>query len=443
MKQLQLRLGMTSTKHIYIKPSFRPVLIRAPTIQQRSFHRTISNMVTKPAFSTTSPSTTPSSGYFQTITITHPKQHSSSSPGHDTEIPFLTITDTLYGTHTITAKSEPLLFNLLQSPYLTRLSGVHQHGITGLLGLTPPITRLEHSIGAFLIVRSLGASLSEQVAALLHDVSHTALSHVVDWALTSPGGESYHEVHKARYLDQSDLVDIVKRFASDLDLGRSEAGSTRETDSMDVFHEEKFPLIEYPAPSLCADRIDYALRDSVAFGKLSLEEARKVFQSLRAYPNTNSPDRLIVMDDEELALKFARAYNAIDRDVWSNPANIDMYKSTGRIIREVIRNQRGRGMEEEDLWRLSDKEFWERLREATDDEGRTVMKRMETKGLPRQEDVYGLPVGTKIRTLDPDVLVGDGSGSGYQPLSVAFPAWGVERGEYIGARKALIGLDRN
>lgn len=392
-------------------------------------------MGTKQASST---STSLNSGYFQTITLHHQNRDSSCSssefPSNPTGLTSLTITDTLYGAHTIAAKSEPLLFNLLQSPYLTRLSGVNQHGITGLLGLTPPITRLEHSIGAFLIVRSLGASLSEQVAALLHDVSHTALSHVVDWALTSPGQESYHEVHKARYLDRSDLVDIVERFAADLGPGRN---------SVDVFHEEKFPLVEYPAPRLCADRIDYALRDSVAFGKLSLDEAREVFRSFKAYPNTSSSDRLIVMDDKELALKFARAYNAIDRDVWSNPANIDMYKSTGRIIGDVIRNERcqGGGLEEEDLWRLSDKDFWEDLREATDDEGRAVMKRLEREGLPRQEDVKGLPVGTKIRTLDPDVLVEDATGSVYRALSVVCPAWGVERGEYIRARKALTGMN--
>jgi HD superfamily phosphohydrolase len=31
-----------------------------------------------------------------------------------------------------------------------------------------------------LLVRRLGASLEEQIAALLHDVSHTAFSHVID-----------------------------------------------------------------------------------------------------------------------------------------------------------------------------------------------------------------------------------------------------------------------
>ena len=95
---------------------------------------------------TTFPPRPPAPGYFQTL------KHSTNNTPHT-----LATHDDLYGEYTIT---EPILVALLQSPALVRLSGVHQHGITGLLGLTPKITRFEHSIGAFLIVRSVGASTS-------------------------------------------------------------------------------------------------------------------------------------------------------------------------------------------------------------------------------------------------------------------------------------------
>ena len=115
------------------------------------------------------------------------------------------IDDAIHGEHTIT---EPVLLALLRSPSLRRLVGVCQHGVTGLLSLTPTITRFEHSVGAFLLVRRVGGSVEEQVAGLLHDVSHTVLSHVMDWALSKPG-ESFHEVHKARYLSTTELPDIL------------------------------------------------------------------------------------------------------------------------------------------------------------------------------------------------------------------------------------------
>ncbi len=34
-----------------------------------------------------------------------------------------------------------------------------------------------------MLVNRLGGSLEEQIAALLHDVSHTAFSHVIDYVL--------------------------------------------------------------------------------------------------------------------------------------------------------------------------------------------------------------------------------------------------------------------
>jgi len=98
--------------------------------------------------------------------------------------------DSVYGNIEI---SEPVILDLLETNALRRLAGVLQHGITGLIGVTQPTTRLEHSIGAMWLVRTLGGSLQEQIAALLHDVSHTAFSHVIDYVYQDHQGQSYHE----------------------------------------------------------------------------------------------------------------------------------------------------------------------------------------------------------------------------------------------------------
>lgn len=341
----------------------------------------------------------------------------------------ITIVDTLYGAHHI---PEPVLLALLTSDPLVRLSGVNQHGITGLLGLTPPITCLEHSIGAFLLVRMAGAALDEQVAALLHDVSHTVLSHVVDFASLSCSGksdESFHEVHKARYIAGTELVSVLK-----------EHGFGEE-----VFREERYPLVEQPAPRLCADRLDYALRDVVGFEKLRLQETREIIRGLSVYPAVESSERVFVLRDEELALKLARAYQLVDRDVWSNPRNIGMYVRAGGVIGDAVR----RGQVDEGLlWRVSDEEFWEVLRVVMDEAGRDVMRALEEECQSETEEgtvERKLPKETKIRTIDPDVWLsspGSGSGSGgargeseCKPLSEWNPAWAVERAEYIQTRR--------
>src|SRR5262245_37777798 len=97
-------------------------------------------------------------------------------------------TDPIYGEVNIT---EPVLAVLLDTAVMQRLKGIMQHGISGLIGLTTPITRYEHSLGAMLLVQRLGGSLAEQIAALLHDTSHTAFSHVIDYVVDGHHEQSY------------------------------------------------------------------------------------------------------------------------------------------------------------------------------------------------------------------------------------------------------------
>ncbi|BCS25496.1 uncharacterized protein APUU_50207S [Aspergillus puulaauensis] len=337
-------------------------------------------------------------GYFQTF------EYPSSSS--------VLIHDEIYGDHLIT---EPVLVALLHSPALLRLQGVCQHGITGLLGHTHRVTRLEHSVGAFLVVRTVGSSVDEQAAALLHDISHTALSHVVDWALSKPGEESYHEVHKERAINMNANMAGIPRILKRHGL-----------DSARILDESIFPLVEKSAPHLCADRLDYALRDSVGFGKLELHDARRVFSSVRAFPDVSHPTRLLVLDDVDLSLRLARAYLEADRDVWSNRAHIDMYRRTGQVIGDIIKQG---GIKEEELWKCSDQEFWELLRSVAGEEGAKVMECLEQEGLP-DEDGLTLPQRAKVRTIDPDVYVGDHAVEPV-PLSGLLPLWAAERQMYI------------
>ncbi|KAI1376201.1 hypothetical protein F4677DRAFT_419172 [Hypoxylon crocopeplum] len=338
-------------------------------------------------------------GYFQALDLSLENQ--------------VTIQDQLYGSHTI---SDPILNELLRSPALARLIGVRQHGISAFLNFTPPITRFEHSVGAFLLVRLVGGCIEEQVAALLHDVSHTAMSHVVDFALSEPGDGSFHEVHKMRFVNTTQIPDIL---------------TTHGFGDLKPLDEEMYPLVEQPAPHLCADRLDYGLRDAVGFGNLSLEDAQRTIASLKAFPNTTSSHRLLVLQDQDVALTLARGYMTCDRDVWGNPAHGNLYTRTAELMRSSIRSG---GVGEEELWTLSDKEFWTKMREVLDSHGRQAMERLESEGLPNDKDLP-LPSGAKVRTIDPDVYVP--SSDKAVPLSVLCPQYAAEREQYILARKAL------
>ena len=87
--------------------------------------------------------------------------------------------DTFYGSIDV---QEPVLIDLIHSPAVQRLKRVHQYGVAFYTTHKENYTRYDHSLGVFAILRLKEASLQEQIAGLLHDVSHTAFSHVGDWA---------------------------------------------------------------------------------------------------------------------------------------------------------------------------------------------------------------------------------------------------------------------
>ena len=88
---------------------------------------------------------------------------------------------TVYGSCII---KEPILLDLLENDMVQRLKGINQYGTRGYVKVMTEYTRYQHSVGVMMLLRLFGASLQEQVAGLLHDVSHTVFSHVSDYLFT-------------------------------------------------------------------------------------------------------------------------------------------------------------------------------------------------------------------------------------------------------------------
>ena len=240
--------------------------------------------------------------------------------------------DSIYGSVTIT---EPVLQAVLQSAAMQRLHKVLQHGITGLIGLTEPVTRFEHSVGAMLLVRRLGGGVPEQIGALLHDVSHTAFSHVIDYVLDDHDGQSYHDEMKEAYMATTDLPAILARHGYDW------------TNFVD---EAQFPLLEQPSPRLCADRIDYFLRDCIGLGLATQADVD------RAVADLVVGNGRIALKTAPVARWFGDTFMAADDASWANFREVGLYELTARAIR--------RGLEigvvvQDDFW-LTDAILWQK-----------------------------------------------------------------------------------
>lgn len=182
------------------------------------------------------------------------------------------LVDPLFGTHDI---AEPLLLDLLNSAAMQRLKRIAQFGVPDKYFLQPGFSRYEHSVGVMLLLRRLGADTTEQAAGLLHDVSHTAFSHVIDWVLGDPSKENYQDERHLEVLEQPELVTILRKH------------NLVPNDVADYHH---YPLLEREAPDLCADRVDYTLREvyhnenhaavKICIDSLTVFDNKMVFASL-------------------------------------------------------------------------------------------------------------------------------------------------------------------
>lgn len=257
----------------------------------------------------------------------------------------ITIHDEVYG---ITALEEPVLEAVIATPAMQRLRYVSQSGVSGLLGIAPDYSRFAHSAGVMLLLRRLGAPLQEQIAGLLHDISHTAFSHVADFVYDEHE-VSYHERMWYSVVERSTIPQILAQHGYDWKAMDADSGT--------------FPLLEQPQPRLCADRVDYFLRTVVPAGLGTPEQVQWVLGHLTTHDNQ------IVLDDVGAARWMAETYMAMDAQMWSSPREAGLYWALARAMRHAV--ERGYIVEED--WYDTDRNLWKRLHRIRDPQIRHLL----------------------------------------------------------------------
>lgn len=224
------------------------------------------------------------------------------------------IHDRLYGDFTIT---ESVLQELLTAPSVLRLQRIAQHGIaTGRYTTENEFSRYEHSVGVMLLLRRLGASLNEQVAGLLHDVSHTAFSHVIDWVIGDSTKEDYQDNRHREVILNSELPAILQHY---------------NIDPEDIIEYHPHTLLEQPIPALCADRVDYALREFQDWANPTAVES--ILASLVAHNGR------IVFTDEVAARIFAETFLHCQREHWASAEARARYNLFAEAIRLTLQHR--------------------------------------------------------------------------------------------------------
>jgi len=281
--------------------------------------------------------------------------------------------DNVYGTFDV---CEPVLIELLESSAVQRMKGISQMGILQEWTTDNTFTRYDHCVGTMVLVRKLGGSLEEQVAALSHDLSHLAFSHTADWALGDPDKEDLQDAHHEEYILRSEVPGILRKHGLD------------ERCAIDI---ARFSLLEQPAPALCADRIDYTLREVAANGRKSALEF--CLPALKAYEGK------IVFDGYIAAQSFWNAYNECQEKCWGSPKNLAYHY----LVAEALKG----GLEDGTITKAN---FWtddrtvvEKLKRSKSQKVVEALRTLE-KGFTVSEKDQEHTLRVKFRHIDPEYL---------------------------------------
>lgn len=284
----------------------------------------------------------------------------------------MVVKDQLYGEYKIDSE---VIKELVRSKPLQRLKKIAQYGIPAEFYHLVSFSRFDHSVGTMLLLKKFGASEEEQIAGLLHDVSHTAFSHLVDWFVGSGATEDFQDRQHKEFIEKSDVSRILKKH---------------KLSPKRISEHENFSLLEQPIPRLCADRLDYALKE------FPREIARKCLNGLIVYKGR------FAFKTEESAFLFGKYFLKQQKEHWGGDEAVVRYT----ILAKTIKHAMKRGI-------ISFKDFWEydefilgKLRKADDDfiQGnlRTLRKR-SLKNFPRGSKI----LKKKFRYVDPDVIIND------------------------------------
>lgn len=205
------------------------------------------------------------------------------------------ILDTVYGPLTV---DDPLAIELIESAPFQRLKAINQYGFTPFLKPSENYKRYEHSVGVYAILNKQKRPQVEQIAGLLHDVSHTVFSHVGDYVFGStPGFVAYQDEIHSWYLKESGLEKILNKY---------------NIASRDII-PENFPLLKNKLPDLSADRIDYNLQGGFLRGLISENELKEIWNDL------DIQSERWVLTSEKNAEVLANASLIMTETLWGSP----------------------------------------------------------------------------------------------------------------------------
>ncbi|HDJ96706.1 MAG TPA: HD domain-containing protein [Candidatus Aenigmarchaeota archaeon] len=245
----------------------------------------------------------------------------------------------------------------------------------------PMFNRFEHSVGVYLLLRKFNTSLEERIAGLLHDVSHTAFSHIADFVYGRETKHDFHEKFYKKILIESEIPEILERHGIDV---RS------------VMEVENFGILEREIPDICADRIDYFFR-SMINAIITKDWIKRVLMFLRAFNNR------LVFTNVNAAREFAEKFMEANERFYCNALQATVYHKIAELIKLAMQKSM---ITESDLF-TTDYEVYRKLKSCKDHEILKMLREIPRIRVVENKSDYDLHVKSKVRYVDPFILQGE------------------------------------
>lgn len=280
--------------------------------------------------------------------------------------------DPLYGT--VDFEGAPA--RVIEHPAIQRLKRVHQNGGLFLINPEMDTSRFEHTLGVAALCKRFGAGEREVIAALVHDVGHTAFSHVADHVLDR-ADQAFHE---------DSVGKVVKEY--ELDEYLADLGFDPET----VLDPDGFSILEQELPDLCADRLDYQLRDVFKYGLID----RSAVDAILA--RVTVADGQLVAANRETAHKLVDLSLLLQRQVYFKKRHEGVNLVLTDLLEQALKTD---SLTVDDLFQ-TDQEILETLRTKTEySETLAAIDRNLTINRVSSQTPY--TITRKRRTMDPRV----------------------------------------
>lgn len=286
-------------------------------------------------------------------------------------------TDRIYGSTEIT---EPVIEAIIASDAMQRLKKVNQYGASFYRFGHLTTNRFEHCVGVYLLLREFNATLEEQIAGLLHDVPHTAFSHVVDFVFGGSEVGTFHEEFHKEVIHNSEIPTIVAKHGLDLDR---------------LMDKHRFHLLERDLPDLCMDRVDYCYRDLITDKIMTMAEVATLRQHMLRFEDQ------IVFENQASARLFADKFQAGDQQLWGHPLQAALYYLFAEALKAALFDNI---ITFKDLFSV-DEIVYKKLAESNHPLITKNLALVKSVQVVEDPDQYDFFIKTKVRVVDPLVLI--------------------------------------